>query len=193
MAKINLLPWREELRRERRKQFATLAALVALLGIIVVGGVHWYFNQRIEIQNSRNTFIKEHIALLDKKIKEIKELERERERLLARMRAIEELRTIRPIEVHLMDEIVRVVPDGVYLTELVQKDNTITIKGVAESNARVSSLMRNVEQSEYLSNPQLKVIESGKSKKERANRFVLTMQLVTRKAQEGGDESEKAS
>ncbi len=193
MAKINLLPWREELRRERRKQFATLAGLVALLGIMVVGGVHWYFNKRIEIQNARNAYVEEKIAILDKKIKEIKELEKERERLLARMRAIEELRTIRPIEVHLMDEIVRIVPDGVYLTELSQNGNTITIKGVAESNARVSSLMRNVEQSGYLSDPQLKVIESGKSKNERTNRFELVMQLVTKKGQEDEDESEKAS
>lgn len=176
MARINLLPWREELRKQRKVQFFTTLVIAAVMAVGVCGLVHFYFEQLIKYQNSRNQFLEQQISLLDKKIKEIQDLEREKERLLARMRAIETLQTSRPVVVHLFDELVTTLPEGVFLKEVSQKDMVITIKGVARSNARVSNFMRNIEQSKWITNPKLSVIETKTVQGQRIAEFTLTVQ-----------------
>lgn len=191
MARINLLPWREALRKERQTEYLTTVALFAVLAAVIWGGVHWYHTQVIEYRNSRITFIESQIAVLDKKIKEIKRLEKEKERLLARMRAIERLQGNRPLVVRLFDEIVKSIPEGVSLEKLVQKGNKITINGVAQSNARVSSFMRNLEKSEWLKNPDLDIIETKLKDGSKLSNFTLRFQQVLPKRGEGeeGDEA----
>src|SRR5690606_1120009 len=155
MARINLLPWRAELRKQRRTEYLAIVGACAAAAVLVWGAIHLHYNGRIEFQTERNDYLKTEITKLDKQIKEIQELEKEKERLIARMKAIESLQTSRPIIVHIFDEMVTSLPDGVYLKQITQKGQQIEIKGVAESNARVSSFMRNIEKSEWLKDPQL--------------------------------------
>ncbi|MEE8321518.1 MAG: PilN domain-containing protein [Gammaproteobacteria bacterium] len=160
MSRINLLPWREARRKELQNQFISAVGVAAVLGAIVWGIGHFYHTQLMENQLSRNAYLDQQISLLDKKIKEIKELEKEKERLLARMRAIEQLQGNRPLIVRFFDEVVNNLPEGVSVISLKQTGQSITIKGVAQSNARVSSFMRNLESSEWLKNPKLDVIQT---------------------------------
>lgn len=186
MARINLLPWREELRKQRKQEFGVaILASLAIAGLLW-GLVYFHFDQRIDYQNARNKFLEDQIALLDTKIKEIQELEKEKQRLLARMRAIETLQTSRPVIVHLFDEIVRALPDGVYLTDITQQDDVVTFKGVARSNARVSNFMRNVEESEWVTEPKLTVIETREEKGLRLSDFTLVVKQKQRKPEEDG-------
>lgn len=183
MAQINLLPWREELRKERKVRFFTIAGIAAVITLGVVAGVHLFFVQLISYQNARNQFLHGQITLLDKKIKQIKDLEKERDRLLARMRGIEQLQTSRPVIVHIFDTFVTTVPDGVYLTEISQKDKEFTVKGVAQSNARVSNFMRNLDASHWLTKAHLQVIETVTKDKRRLANFTLTVEEKTKKAE----------
>ena len=153
MPHINLLPWRAELRKRRNKEFGILAFVVAAVAAGVVAGVDWHFQQRIDFQNSRNAFLEQQIASLDKKIKEIQELDREKERLLARMRIIQQLQSSRPEIVRVVDALVETLPDGVFYTGVKQQGPAFNVVGVAQSNARVSSLMRQLESSEMFENP----------------------------------------
>ncbi len=189
MARINLLPWRAELRKQRQQEFGIAMGAALALTAALWGAVWWHIDQRIQYQNQRNEFIGGQIALLDKKIKEIQELEKEKERLLARMRAIETLQTSRPVIVHMFDELVRTLPDGVYLKEVAQAAETITIKGVARSNARVSNFMRGIEQSEWLTNPQLTVIETKEVSGQRLSDFTLVAKQQVKKPE--GEEGEE--
>ena len=178
MAKINLLPWREELRKERQQEFFVLLGIAAVVGLAVWGLVHFYHVQLIEYQQSRNTYLTQQIEILDKKIEEIKRLEREKERLLARMRAIELLQGNRPLIVRFFDELVNNLPEGVSVISLQQKGTNITINGVAQSNARVSSFMRNLESSEWLKNPQLDIIQARTAEGTRISNFKLRFSQV---------------
>lgn len=178
MAHINLLPWREELRAQRKKNFIMSVFLAAVLAAGVVGLVHMYFVERTDYQNARNTFIEQQITQLESKIKEIEALEREKERLLARMKAIETLQTSRPIIVRLFDELVTTMPEGVHLKEVIQKNDVVTVKGIARSNARVSNFMRNVEASEWVKNPELTIIETRNADGTRISNFTLTFKQV---------------
>lgn len=173
MAKINLLPWREELRKERQQQFGVALFVSAIAAACVFGVIHFYHTQLIDYQQTRNKYLEEQIVLLDKKIAEIEQLEKEKERLLARMRAIEQLQSNRPLIVRLFDEMVKNLPDGVSLTQLTQQGGTITINGVAQSNARVSSFMRNLENSKWLKDPQLDVIQAKDEEGHRISNFTL--------------------
>lgn len=177
MATINLLPWREDCRRERKRQFFIILGTAAgiTLGIIVL--VHGLFTQLIEHQQVRNKYIEDQIALLDKKITEIREFEKEKQRLLDRIRAIETLQTSRPVIVHLFDELVTTLPEGVFLTEISQQGDAIA-KGVAQSNARVSSFMRNIEVSPWLKSPHLEVVEATAQDGRRLSNFTLKVQQV---------------
>jgi type IV pilus assembly protein PilN len=190
MARINLLPWREELRAQRKKEYLTIVGICAFIALIVWGAVHWHFNERIDYQNSRNEFLQTEIKKLDQKIKEIQELEREKQRLLARMRAIETLQTSRPIIVHIFDELVDSLPEGVYLKEIVQKGKNFTIKGVAQSNARVSNYMRNVEKSDWLKSPTLDVIETSTEDGRRIANFTLRFQQSSPQPPSGDEEED---
>lgn len=176
MARINLLPWREQLREERKQRFVVAmgATLAVAGGLVFLAGQ--YFNSAIEQQNARNEFIKKEIAVLDARIKEIKDLRERREQLLERMKIIQDLQGNRPIIGHIFDQLVRTLPDGVYFTDLARKDDVISIVGSAESNNRVSSLMRNLDASEWLKSPNLtevKAITAGAI--DQANIFKLTV------------------
>ncbi len=160
MPRIYLLPWREELRKQRQKEFGIMAGLAVVLMGAVVALAHMQFAAMIEYQNRRNEFLQQEIAKLDIKIKEIRELEKEKENLLARMRIVEQLQTSRPEVVHLFDEMVTSLPEGVYLTALKQNGRLVNLQGYAQSNARVSSFMRKLEASAWLQNPDLKEIRA---------------------------------
>jgi type IV pilus assembly protein PilN len=173
MARINLLPWREELRSQRKTEYLTVVGICAVAALLVWGGIHWHFNERIDYQKSRNDYLQTEISNLDVKIAQIQELEKEKDRLLARMKAIETLQTSRPIIVHIFDELVRSLPEGVYLKEITQNGKEIVIKGVAQSNARVSNYMRNVEKSEWLEKPSLDIIQTSTEDGRRIATFTL--------------------
>jgi|TARA_B100000959_G_scaffold187792_1_gene196389 type IV pilus assembly protein PilN len=195
MAKINLLPWREERRKDLLNEFLVMLGLVALFAALTVGAVHFYHSQLIERQNTRIGYIDKRIKEVDKKITEIKELEKKKEALLSRMMAIESLQRDRPLIVHLFDELVRSLPEGLSIVDLKQQGPKITITGEAQSNARVSSFMRKIEQSEWIKGAKLKVIkESNKgqgSTTKTVNEFMLTFEQVmpSTDKEEGDEES----
>lgn len=182
--RINLLPHREERRKRARQHFAALAGLTAVLGVAIVGAVHVFFANRITVQNDRNAFLKTQIAQLDKQINEIKKLRGEIQALLARKHVIETLQTDRAQTVHLMDQLVRVVPEGVYLSSLKQTGLTVALTGYALSNARVSTLMRNIETSPWLEKPQLVEIRAVTVANRRLSEFNLNMTLKRPKSEE---------
>lgn len=165
MAHINLLPWRENLRKKRQKDFGMSVLLALILTGAAAGGVHFFIEDMINHQEARNAYLGQEIAIVDKKIKEIKDLEKQKAQLIARMNVIQSLQGSRPQIVHLFDELVSTIPDGTYLTKLEQKGNGVTMDGVAESNARVSAYMRNIDASGWLGNPSLKVIQSTDTSK----------------------------
>lgn len=189
MARINLLPWREARRKQQQKEFFALIGFAALVALAVWYGFHNFYIQKIDYQNSRNQFLEQKIAELDKRIKEIESLEREKERLLARMHAIEQLQTNRPLIVRLFDELVRSLPDGVSVTRVEQKGSSITINGAAQSNARVSSFMRNLESSEWLQNPQLDIIQAQTAEGLRVSNFTLRFDQVVPKSDAEKDDA----
>jgi type IV pilus assembly protein PilN len=159
MARINLLPWREELRKEQQRQFLTILGLSAVLMGLIILAVHLQIARMISHQEDRNDFLKKEITKVEKQIKEINNLAKEKQSLLARMQVIETLQRNRPEVVHLFDEIVKVMPEGTYLTSMKQSGKALVLNGVAQSNARVSALMRNIDASPWLTNPQLQIIQ----------------------------------
>lgn len=179
MTRINLLPWREQQRKERERQFYTVAGGAAVMMLLVVGYIHIHMNGLIDQQKARNDFLTQEIATVDAQIAEIKELEAEKSQLLARMKVIEQLQSQRPQMVHLFDELVKTVPDGVYITSVKQTGSSVIVEGVAQSNARVSAFMRNIDQSEWMSSPKLNVIEAMSKDGQRASKFVLDIKQVT--------------
>lgn len=185
MARINLLPWRAELKRQRRKEYLILVGGFSVLTIMLWGIIHWSYTDRIAYQNERNAFLTAETVKLDKQIKEIHELEKEKQRLIARMKAIESLQSSRPLIVHILDELVTALPEGVYLTEVSQQGESFEIKGVAESNARVSSLMRNIEKSTWLRDPKLEIIQTSDDAGRKSANFILRMKQNTPKAESG--------
>jgi type IV pilus assembly protein PilN len=162
MAQINLLPWREELRKEQQRQFLTILGLSAVLMGLIILAVHIQIAGMINNQQSRNEFLKKEITKVEKQIKEINDLAKEKKRLLARMEVIETLQRNRPEVVHLFDEIVKVMPEGTYLSKMKQSGKSLELQGMAQSNARVSALMRNIDSSPWLSKPQLQIIKKDK-------------------------------
>jgi type IV pilus assembly protein PilN len=173
MAKINLLPWREELRKQKQREFAfTLGGSVVIAGLVVLLA-HLHVNGLIENQSQRNAFLKQEIDILEKRIGEIDELEKHKADLLARMNVIQELQRSRPESVHLMDELVRTLPEGVHLENFTQKGKDLTMKGVAQSNARVSDYMRNIDTSNWLADPRLDLIKTKEVERRRLANFTL--------------------
>ena len=191
MAKINLLPWRDELRKELQKQFYTTVGAFVVLTLCTWGAIHFINTQRIEYQQTRNQFLNEQIAHLDKKIKEIERLEKEKQRLKARIDAIEQLQGNRPLIVRLFDELVTSLPEGVSIVTVKQAGKAITISGVAQSNARVSSFMRKLEGSDWLTDPQLDVIQAKDEEGQRLSNFTMRFNQVIPKAP-GAEEEEDA-
>ena len=171
MAKINLLPWRQELRKEQQRQFLTILGLSVVLVVVGILAVHLQYSRMIGVQESRNAYLNLQIDKVKAQIKEIDELASKKERLLARMDIIQQLQRNRPEIVRLFDELVRILPEGVHLSSLQQKQRNLQMIGIAQSNARVSALMRNIDQSDWLAEPKLEIIEVGK--KEGAREFSL--------------------
>jgi type IV pilus assembly protein PilN len=178
MAKINLLPWREERRKEQQTEFFIILGICAVVGVMLWGTIHLYHNLLIQFQEGRNQYISTQIERLDKKIEEIRRLEKEKARLLARMRAIELLQGNRPLIVRLFDELVRSLPEGVSVNNVTQKDTKITIEGVAQSNARVSSFMRNLDSNDWLKDPELDIVQAKDAEGTRISNFTLRFSQV---------------
>ena len=177
MAQINLLPWREERRQELKKDFLVTVGLVLALGVGLILLADRVVDAQIQDQNKRNQYLADNIKVLDGQVAEIRELEKKRNQLLDRMRVIQELQGNRPIIVRVLDQLVRTVPDGVFYTALQTKDKTITIRGVAESNNRVSSLMRRLDSSDWLASPNLDAVRAAPEYGEQANTFNLTVKI----------------
>lgn len=185
MTRINLLPWREEHRQEQKKQFAVMAVSICVLAAAIVGLIHFQMQSKIDYQQSRNNFITSEIAKVDEEIKEIQELQKVRRSLIERMEVIQDLQGSRPSIVHLFTEIVSTVPNGVYLQSLDQTGGNLLINGEAESNARVSTYMRNLQASAWLKDPNLTVIEIEDKTVNRVSTFTLTVKQTSPNATEG--------
>ena len=173
MPRINLLPWREaERKRKRQEFFLSLGAAVATAGLITLVG-NWQMSASIDHQRDRNNFLTQEIAGLDKQIEEINGLDAQKSRLLARMEIIETLQRSRPEIVHVFDELVRLLPDGVYLTYLKQAGARFELRGVAQSSTRVSSFMRKIDASEWLSDPTLQIVQTRPAGTSGGSEFTL--------------------
>ena len=190
MPRINLLPWREELRKRQQKEFGLTALGAVVLAALAVVAVHFEIQGRIDFQRERNAYLEQQIAALDRKIKEIRELESEKRRLLARMQIIEQLQSSRPEIVHLFDEFVETLPEGVFYTTLAQRGPNFNLVGVAQSNARVSSLMRNLDASEFLGEPSLVEIKARPEQQQSSAGMRLSdfaMNVAKKKKKTGGE------
>ncbi len=184
MTRINLLPWREELRQEQKKQFLMMVVMTFILSAAMVGLIHFQMQAKIDYQESRNRFLQQEIAKVDEEIKEIRELRKVRRSLVERMEVIQDLQAARPSIVHLFAEIVSTVPNGVYLQSMDQTGGNLLINGLAESNARVSTYMRNLSDSEWLKEPNLSVIEIQDITVNRISNFTLTVKQTSPNATE---------
>ena len=179
MPRINLLPWREEERKRRQQDFLVALAGSVVVAIAVVAATWFAFSQMIDAQEGRNQRLETEIAELEKSITEIDGLERQKERLLARMEIIEQLQKSRPEIVHLFDEMARQLPEGVYLTGMTQTGSEVEVRGVAQSSTRVSALMRQVDSSEWMTDPQVERVETTSAGSSRQAFFVVNMKQET--------------
>ncbi len=177
MARINLLPWRAERRKLRQKEFISMLGLAAGAALLVSFLIVMYYSGQVEGQQNRNAYLREQIVIVDEQIKQIEELDKKKANLLARKQVIEQLQASRSQMVHLFDELVRTIPEGVRLTSIKQTGNVLTFEGLAQSNARVSSYMRNLEESGWMTNPDLTVIETKGDDKGLPNMFTLKVTL----------------
>ncbi|OAX56331.1 PilN domain-containing protein [Xanthomonas graminis] len=197
MAKINLLPWRAERRKQREREFYAMLGFAALAGVLLALLVWFYYDRQITGQNERNAYLQTEIDKVKAQNKEIDTLDEQKRRLLARKRVIEELQAKRSQMVHLFDSLVRTIPDGVVLTAVKQEGDILTLEGRSQSNARVSAYMRNLEGSGWMTNPELSVIEAKAQDKEakgpivdaKALPYVFTLKV---KLPVPGDASESA-
>ena len=187
MARINLLPWRAERRKQRQKEFSILLGLSALGAVLVSFLMVGYYNAQISGQNGRNQYLTDQIALVQKQIDEIKLLDEKKAKLLARKEIIEKLQANRSQMVHLFDSLVRTIPDGVILTSIKQDEDTLTLEGRAQSNARVSTYMRNLEGSGWMTKPDLSIIEAKGEDKSLPNEFKLSVKLANPNAPKDED------
>jgi type IV pilus assembly protein PilN len=194
MPRINLLPWRAQQRKERQKNFAIASLAAVVLGGLAMWMVSAAIQGRIDHQNARNQRLQQEIATLDNQIREIRDLRLRKERLLARMAAIDDLQRARPESVLLFDQLVRVTPEGVYLTEFSQNGRNLLFKGMAESSTRVSALMRNIAASPSLADPRLQIVQSGQPQRGATERapgrraeFTLGARQVSMVAEEAGE------
>ena len=160
MAKINLLPWREERRKRKQKDFLNALVLSALVGILILGLIHTYIEGLKAYQEQRNRILQNEIVLLDKKIVDIKDIEEKKKKLLSKIDLIQKLQESRPEVVHMFEEIPKTTPDGIFLTKFMQTGADLLFEGKSQSNARVSAFMRAIEASQWLQQPILTVIQS---------------------------------
>jgi type IV pilus assembly protein PilN len=187
MARINLLPWRAERRKLRQKEFVTMLGLAALAGVVLWFLVNTYYNNQISGENERNAYLKDQITQVDKQIKEIEELDKKKAKLLARKEVIEQLQANRSQMVHLFDSLVRTIPDGVTLTSIKQEGDKLTLTGRSQSNARVSTYMRNLEGSGWMTRPDLSIIEAKAGEPGLPYTFTLSVMLANPNAPKDTD------
>src|SRR5208282_3652674 len=186
MPRINLLPWRELERKVRRREFMVAAgAAVFAAGVFVLGGKLVY-SSWTDAQIEKNNLLKKEIVKLDAQIADIQDLENRKQRLVARMEIIEKLQRKRPEIVHLFDELVKTVPEGIYLTQMKETGKKLEIKGIAQSSTRVSTFMRNIDSSSWMDNPQLQVVETAKDSPTGGSSFTLTSDVVGVDIDSGG-------
>jgi type IV pilus assembly protein PilN len=178
MPRINLLPWREQERKVRRREFLIAAGAAVFAAVIFAAGGKLVYSSWTDSQNEKNNVLKKEIVKLDAQIADIQDLENRKQRLVARMEIIEKLQSSRPKVVHLFDELVKQVPEGVYLTHIKQNGNKLEIHGVAQSSTRVSTFMRNIDGSTWLANPELQVVESAKDSPTGGSSFTLFVDTV---------------
>ena len=185
--RINLLDWRQALRDQRRKQFLSLLGLgaVASAALVILGLL--VATEAVDHQRERNEYLKQQIAETEKKIKEIQDLEKTKASLLARMRVIEQLQASRTATVHFFDEIVNTLPEGITLTGIKQNGGSVTIDGIAESNGRVSTYMKNLEASQWFAEPKLVVIATSEKDKQRKSTFTLEVKNLTKASSKDQD------
>ena len=186
MIRINLLPHRELRRKQQQKEFFIVLAVVAGLGATIWFATHSYLNGQLEEQDGRNSYLETQIAALDKQIEEIKKVQEQTTALLQRKKIVESLQANRAETVYLLDQLVRQLPDGVYLKSVQQKGNKVAVNGFAQSNARVSTFMRNLESSPYLEKPSLVEIHAVTDKTSRLSEFSLSVSLTRTKDEPAG-------
>jgi type IV pilus assembly protein PilN len=177
MPRINLLPWREQQRRERKLAFFVSLGVAAGVAAVVAFAAYLLLGSLIEAQEQRTERLRAEIKVLDKQIEQINDLEAQKQRFISRMQIIEKLQRSRPEAVHLFDELVKAMPDGTYLTSIKETGNKIKLEGVAQSSTRVSTLMRNIAASQWLRNPELEVVETAKDNAV-GSRFVLDAEQI---------------
>lgn len=189
MARINLLPWRAERRKQRQKEFAAMVGASAVLAVVLAFLLVSYYNGQISGQEARNTFLREQIAQVDKQIDEIKALDEKKSKLLARKEVIEQLQANRSKMVHLFDSLVRTIPDGVVLTSVKQEGDKLTLIGRSQSSARVSDYMRMLETAGWMTKPELSIIEARDGEPGLPYSFTLSVMLANPNApkDENGD------
>ncbi len=192
MVKINLLPWREERRQQLTKEFYVLLGIGTAIALAIVISVYMIYDHNIQFQRDRNTIIDDEIAILDVQIKEIENLEKTKNDLLARKKVIEELQANRTQMVHLFDELVTTIPNGVFLENIKQNGNTISLEGYAQSHSRVSAYMRKLEKSEWFKTPvNVEYISADESYDTHEQKFKLLVKLtnpLTKNNQNEGEE-----
>jgi len=191
MASINLLPWREEQRQQRQKNFFISLATALIFAVAVFVAALFFLDDLIDEQKNRNTFLQQEITALDQEIKEVDALLLERKNLLARMRAIQDLQISRPKVIKVLDALVRSVPKGIYLEDLARKDDSLIINGVATSNDQVSEFMRRLEKNDQFLEPKLKIVQRASNKDAEEGDTSMTFSLnVNESKPEVEDESE---
>jgi type IV pilus assembly protein PilN len=178
MPRINLLPWREQERKVRRREFGIAAGGAAVAAVLVALGGKLMYSSWIDTQTDKNNYLKKEIGKLDEQITDILDLENRKQRLVARMEIIEKLQHSRPEVVHLFDEIVKTVPDGVYLTDVKEAGKKLEIHGVAQSSTRVSTFMRSIDGSQWMTNPVLEVVETAPNSPTGGSSFTLFAETV---------------
>jgi type IV pilus assembly protein PilN len=196
MIRINLLPHREEKRQRRQQQFLVLAGFAAILGAVVVGVVYLYLDNQVSQQRSNVAYMKTEIDKLDKQIEEIRKIRDETASLLAKKRVVEGLQANRSEPVQLMDQLLRQLPEGVYLRSIRQVGAKVNLTGYAQSNARVSTLMRNLGASPYLENPELveiKAVPAQDKSGNRVNEFNMNISIKRAQPEEAGAGANKAA
>lgn len=182
MTKINLLDWRAERRARRLEQFRNFLILGFIVAASLVAAGYFAMGSAIDQQQTRNKYLQQQITEIDQKIKEIEDLERTKDNLLARMRVIEELQSSRSATVHFFDELVNTIPDGITLKSIKQSGEIVTLEGVAESNGRISSYIKSFESSAWFGEPKLVVIKTSEKNKQREGAFTLQIKNLTKAA-----------
>jgi type IV pilus assembly protein PilN len=191
MPRINLLPWREQERKVRRREFLVALGGAAFAAVIFVLGGKLLYSSWIDSQNAKNNLLKREIVKLDAQIADIQDLENRKQRLVARMEIIEKLQRKRPEIVHLFDELVKTVPEGIFLTQIKETGKKLEMRGVAQSSTRVSTFMRNIDTSTWMDNPELSVVETSKDSPTGGSNFTVFANTVGVNLEEGGETTVK--